>query len=84
MIIKLLMELLKALIMLVISLFPTMPAVSWLSDFVANFAKMMQSIGIFISLPTVSLCFVLIMLCYNARAIWSLVMWVIRKIPGVS
>lgn len=84
MIIMLLMELLKMLILLVLSLFPDLPAVDWLAESLADFGVMMQGVGMFISVRTVSMCFVLILVCYNARAIWSVIMWVVRKIPGVS
>jgi len=84
MIIKLIMELLKVLILFVISLFPTLPSAGFVSGFIPQFRTLVVSVNRFISVPMVGTCLLTIFLCYNARAIWSILMWVVRKIPGVS
>lgn len=84
MIIELIFDMLKALILFIISLFPTFPSTTFINEFIPQFKTLIQSVNRFISVPMVGICFMAILLCYNARAIWSIVMWVIRKLPGVS
>lgn len=84
MVIMLIMDLLKALILFVISLFPTFPSTSFVSGFMPQFKTVIRSVNQFISVPMVGTCLLAIFLCYNARAIWSIIMWVVRKIPGVE
>lgn len=84
MILTAILNLLKVLILFILNLFPDLPDVQWLNNFVTDFVEVCSSVNRFVDLKTVSICFVLILIVYNARAIWSVVMWVIRKIPGVS
>lgn len=84
MIVEGILNLLKILVLFVLSLFPDLPDTEFVSGFFEPIVDVINSANVWIDVPTVSLCFVLILLCYNARAIWSVVMWVIRKIPGVS
>lgn len=84
MVIKILMDMLKALILFVIGLLPKLPDLSFLTKYIESFVAVIKSVNRFISVPTLGLCFLAIFACYNARAIWSIIMWVVRKIPGVS
>lgn len=84
MIISLIMDLLKALILFIISLFPTLPSFHFVNDVIPQLKTIFTSVNRFISVPMVGACLLTIFICFNARAIWSVVMWVIRKIPGVS
>lgn len=84
MIIKAIMELLKALILFIIGIFPALPEITFLDGFVKGIRALIGSIDAFVSVSVLSSCLLLILLFYNARALWSLVMWVVRKIPGVS
>ncbi|WMJ84287.1 hypothetical protein ACS3UN_07980 [Oscillospiraceae bacterium LTW-04] len=84
MIVEGILNLLKTLVLFVLNLFPDLPDTSFVNGFFDPVVKVINNANVWIHVPTVSTCFVLILLCYNARAIWSVVMWVIRKIPGVS
>ena len=84
MIVKLLMELLKALILFVLSLFPRLPDFAFMRDYVQSFVDLIHAANLAVSIPVVGTCLLLIIICYNLRAVWSVIMWVVRKIPGVS
>lgn len=84
MIVEGLLNLLKTLVLFVLNLFPDLPDTAFVGDFFEPVVNLINNANVWIDVPTVSACLVLILLCYNARAIWSVIMWVIRKIPGVS
>lgn len=86
MIIQSLLDLVKAFILFIIGLFPTLPETQFntLFDYLQPVADVINSADMFINIPVCVTCVGLIFLVYNARAIWSLIMWVVRKIPGVS
>lgn len=84
MIVEFVMELLKSFFLFILSLFPKLPDLSFISEFISDFMEIVTSVNRFISVPTMGVCFIALFACYNVRAIWSVVMWVIRKIPGVS
>lgn len=84
MVIMAIMDLLKTFLLFIIGLFPEFPKLSFIQPFIDTFFYVVRLVDRFISVPTLGVCFVAIIICYNARAIWSIVMWVVRKIPGVS
>lgn len=84
MIVKLLMELLKALILLVLGLFPRLPDFAFMRGYIQSFVDLIHAANLAISIPVAGTCLLLIIICYNLRAVWSVIMWVVRKIPGVS
>lgn len=84
MVVEAIMNMLKKLILFIIGLFPTFPSLSFLREYIDTFVSVVKSVNQFISIPTLGACFMAILLCYNARAVWSIIMWVIRKIPGVQ
>lgn len=84
MILELIMNAIKAVILFVISLFPTFPEMDFITKWVNYFGDMLLYINRFISLPVLGICLVTILVCYNLRLIWSIIIWVVRKIPGVS
>ncbi len=83
-VLQLIMDALKALIIFVIGLFPPLPDLSFLNTYIDSFVSVIKSLNQFVSVPTIGICFLAIFACYHARAIWSIIMWVVRKIPGVS
>lgn len=83
MVLKLIMELIKALLLGVLSLIPALPSVNW-SGSLEAIRNVLVSVNMFISLPVLGNCLLAVLVCYNARMIWSVIMWVVRKIPGVS
>jgi hypothetical protein len=83
-IIEILMDMLKALILFVLDLLPELPDMPFVDKYIDSFVWAIRSVNQFVSVPVVGFCFLAILACYNVRAIWSIIMWVIRKIPGVS
>ena len=86
MIIQGILDLIKAFILFIIGLFPTLPEAQFNSLFsrLQPVADAINSADMFIDISVCVSCVGIIFLVYNARAIWSLIMWVVRKIPGVS
>ncbi len=84
MIVRAIMEALKALVLFILGLFPDLPEFTFLEDFAKTFAEIVQSVNAFVDIKVLGVCLVCILLCCHARAIWSVVIWVIRKIPGES
>lgn len=84
MIIKLLMDLLKGLILFVIGLLPSMPDMSGLLGSVEAVISVLLTIDSIISVRLVGTCLGILILIAQADLLWSMIMWVIRKIPGVS
>lgn len=84
MIIEGILNLLKALLMFLLGLFPTLPTFSDSGGFLTSLSNAISYANYFFHLDVVVSCLVLCFVVSNARAIWALVMWVVRKIPGVS
>lgn len=85
MIIESVMNLFKSFILFVIGLFPTLPDSSSLYGFLEPLKSVFSVADMFIDVRVVMTCFLITLLVYNVKFIWSVVMWVIRKIPlGVS
>ena len=47
-------------------------------------AYIIRFLDLFVSMEMVSRCLLIILVIYNIKFGWSILMWVIRKIPGVS
>ena len=84
MVLQAVLDVLKALILFVIGLFPKLPDVSFIRSYVSSFVELARSVNMVLDLKVVGSCFTLILLVYNARAVWSVIIWAVRKIPGVS
>lgn len=84
MILQAILSVLKALILFVIGLFPKLPDVSFIRGYVVPFVELARSVNMVLDVKVVGSCLTLILLVYNARAIWSIIVWAVRKIPGVS
>lgn len=80
---RMIMELIKALLLGLLSLIPELPSVDWAGS-LDSIRNVLSSVNMFISLPVLGNCLLAVLVCYNARMIWSVIMWVVRKIPGVS
>lgn len=80
---RMIMELIKALLLGLLSLIPELPSVDWAGS-LDSIRNVLVSVNMFISLPVLGNCLLAVLVCYNARMIWSVIMWVVRKIPGVS
>lgn len=84
MILQLLCEPFIVLAEFLVGLFPTFPRFDSLTTALDPIAYVIRFMDMFISMKTVSLCLLIILIIYNIKFGWSILMWVIRKIPGIS
>lgn len=84
MILEAIFNLIKSLVLFVVGLFPAMPDLSFLSQSLQSVINVLSSINSFVSVSLVAWCFFTLILFMNMEFIWSVIMWVIKKIPGVS
>ena len=84
MILELIMDAIKAVILFVIRLFPTLPEMNFIKEWVNYFGELLLFVNRFVYLRVLGICLITILICYNLRLIWSSIIWVLRKIPGVS
>ena len=84
MIIEGILNLVKTFLLFLIGLFPKLPEFADSGGHLDKLAEVVSYANIFcyldIVLANLLLCFVVA----NARFIWGAIMWVVRKIPGVS
>lgn len=79
MIIEIILNFLVAIVLGIIKLFPTIPQINL--DFFNWIIRIFSLIDMFISLRVLSACLVVIFIVMNAKLIWSVIMWIVRKLP---
>ena len=84
MILQFLCEPLIVLAEFLIGLFPAFPRFDSLATALDQIAYLIRFLDLFISMQTVSRCLLVILIVYNIKFGWSILMWILRKIPGVS
>ena len=84
MILQFLAEPLIALAEFLVGLFPAFPRFDSLAVTLDPVAYVIRFMDLFVSMKTVSRCLLVILIVYNIKFGWSVLMWIIRKIPGVS
>lgn len=84
MILQFLCEPLIALAEFLVGLFPAFPRFDSLAVTLDPVAYVIRFMDLFVSMKTVSRCLLVILIVYNIKFGWSILMWIIRKIPGVS
>lgn len=67
-----------------VGLFPAFPRFDGLVVTLDPIAYTIRYLDLIISMRTVSGCLLAILVVYNIKFGWSVLMWVVRKIPGVS
>lgn len=67
-----------------VGLFPAFPRFDCLVVTLNPIAYIIRYLDLIISMRTVSGCLLAILVVYNIKFGWSVLMWVVRKIPGVS
>lgn len=82
MIIEFICNVLAAVLLGVIKLFPALPKID--TSFLDDVIRALSLIDTFISLRVLSGCFLVVFLFMNIQTIWSVIMWVVRKLPGVE
>lgn len=84
MILQFLCEPLIILAEFLVGLFPSFPRFDALATALDPLAYVIRFLDLFVSMQTLSRCLLVILLVYNIKFGWSALMWVLRKIPGVS
>lgn len=84
MILKFLLEPVIILAEFLVSLFPAFPRFDSLAVTLDPIAYVIRFLDLFVSMQLVSRCLLVILVVYNIKFGWSILMWVLRKIPGVS
>lgn len=68
----------------VVSLLPKFPSFAGLNVSIQPLIYAFQTINSFISIKLIGSCMLILLVIYNLKFLWSILMWLIRKIPGVS
>ena len=84
MIIELFFNIFFALAHFLINLFPKFPSFDGLNASMSPLLHVVKFVNMFISVSLLSLCMIILLIVYNLKFVWSILMWLIRTIPGVS
>ena len=84
MIIELVFNIFFALAHFLINLFPKFPSFDGLNASMSPLLHVVKFVNMFISVSLLSRCMIILLIVYNLKFVWSILMWLIRKIPGVS
>lgn len=84
MLLQVLCDVLFGAIKLLLRLVPRLPSFTGLDTSLAPLFYVLRFVNQFVSLPLVGRCGLIILFVYNLKFGWSIVMWLVRKIPGVS
>lgn len=66
----------------VVNLFPTIPQID--TSYLDGVIQVISLVDTFVSVKVVAVCLALVFLLLNSRLVWSVIMWVVRKLPGVE
>lgn len=84
MILEFIFNLLFALANFIVGLFPAFPSFSGLNTSLSPLLYVLRMVNMFISIKLIGSCLMIILVVYNIKFVWSILMWIFRKIPGVS
>lgn len=84
MITRFLCDIFFAVVRFMVWLLPTFPSFEGLNTALGPVLYCLKLVNMFVSVRLVGSCFLMILVIYNIKFIWSLLMWLVRKIPGVS
>ncbi len=82
MIVELILDVVKAVLLFLIGLFPELPDMSELLGFFEPVFELYLNVDAFISVKVLGSCVLFLIIFCNIEFIWGIVMWVLRKIPG--
>lgn len=73
-----------ALCHLFLNLLPKFPSFEALNVNLSPVFYVIKFINAFINIRVVGMGLVIVLIIYNLKFVWSILMWLVRKIPGVS
>lgn len=84
MVLEFLCNILFALAYFLVGLFPKFPTFSELNIDFSPVYYVVSLLNTFVSFRVLGVCAITILIVFNIKFVWSILMWLIRKIPGVS
>lgn len=84
MILEGILGLVKSVLLFVIGLFPPLPDLNFLSHSLAELFNLLILIDSIVSVRLFGFCLGALFVFSHIDFMWSVVMWVVKKIPGVS
>lgn len=69
---------------LLVSILPTFPSFERFNVDLSPFFAVIKLVNTFVDIRVLGACLVIVLFIYNIKFVWSILMWLIRKIPGVS
>lgn len=84
MILEFIFNLLFAIANFLVGLFPAFPSFNSLNISLDPLLYVLRLVNMFVSLRLIGTCLIIILIIYNIKFVWSILMWIVRKIPGVS
>lgn len=84
MILEFLCNIIFALAFLFVKLIPKFPSFQKLNVSLSPLFYIIKLINMFIPIQVLGSCLLMVLVVYNIKFVWSILMWLIRKIPGVS
>lgn len=82
MIVEAILNIIKFVIVGVISIFPKIPTMQF--SYLDNVFQVLSVTDLIINVRVMAVCFGVLFAVLNAQLIWGVVMWVVRKIPSVN
>lgn len=67
-----------------VGLIPQSPSFQELYVSLQPILYVIKMINMFVSVRSIGVCLGIVLIVYNIKFVWSIVMWILRKIPGVS
>ena len=68
----------------IVGIIPKFPSFNSLNATLSPIFYVLKFVNLFISVKALGTCCLIVLVVYNIKFIWSILMWLIRKIPGVS
>ena len=82
MIIEAFLAVLKFIIIGVISLLPALPQIR--IDYLDGVFQALSTVDMVINIRVLASCLAILFLFMNVKLIWAVIMWVVKKIPGLN
>ena len=85
MIFEAILNIFKAIAIFIINLLPAFPDLSgWVNTSLTPLFNVFFAVNYFIDIPAIAGCLLAIIAFANIDFIWAVIMWIVRKIPGVN
>jgi hypothetical protein len=79
------LTLFKTVAIFIINLLPAFPNMaSWVNTSISPLIDLVVAANYFINVQVVAGCLITVIVFTNIQFVWSGIMWIVRKIPGVS